>query len=248
MNIHFQKIKPVLHLSAWALLIALCWFIWLSRLEGSLYVGNKVFVVVFGVFVGMVSKLPPKKVFLVCFSGFFIIAVLLGLIFPIFEDLVVFGVLCGIFGIAGAVIRRIVTHQRIEELYLSPLEWTLLIGGVSALADYLIILGAYRELLVYHRLTIFLKLFVPALIGLFALGVYTGTFYQLQYKKLTKSVKWVSLAGHGIFVVYMFCLFVTGHTSRKSFLFIPVIGIFFIVFFKGVQLGYGLRDRIKIHG
>jgi hypothetical protein len=48
MNSKSQRVKSILHLPAWTLLIALAWFLWLSGPEKSLIVGSKVSVVVFG--------------------------------------------------------------------------------------------------------------------------------------------------------------------------------------------------------
>jgi hypothetical protein len=202
-----------------------------------------IFVIFFGIFVGIVSRLSPNRVFLVCFCGFFIIAPL-GLFFSIFGDLVFFSILCGLFGIAGAVIRRIAFRRGIEELYLEPWQWVLLVGGVSAIADYLTIPGVYSELFIYHRLNLFLKYFISNLVGLFALGLYTGFFFHQDYKKLIKSVKMFSLGGHGVFIMYMIYLSATGHTSRESFLFVPLTLIFLVVVLIGTKIGYSKRGNL----
>ena len=241
MNSYFQKIKSALYLVAWVFLIAVVWYLWLFGFQHILFIGEFMFVIIFGIFVGVVSGFSPKREFLACFSGFFIIAVLFGLIFPIFEDLVVFGVLCGIFGIAGAVIRRIVTHQRIEELYLKPWEWALLIGGISILADYIVIPCAYAEIFTYHRLTNVFQFFIPSLIGLFALGVYAGVFYSRDYESLLKSVGKMSFGGHCVFFVYRGLLLVLGYITWKSFLLISFAIIFLGILLFGVKIGYRYR-------
>ena len=241
MNITFQKIKSALYLLFWILLIAAIWFLWLSGLEDLIIVGDYVFVIIFGIIVGILSGMSPKKIFLVCFCGFFIVAVPIGLVFSIFEDLVFLGIVCGVFGIAGVVIRRIITHQKIEELYLTPWEWVLLIGGISILSDYIVIPCAYAELFIYHRLTIFSRFFICSLIGLFALGIYTGVFYCRDYNTLIKSVGKAALGGHGVFLLYR-CLFLyVGYTTLESFLLIPLTLVFLAITLIGTKIGYSKR-------
>jgi hypothetical protein len=118
MNSKSQRVKSILHLLAWTLLIALAWFLWLSGPERFPFIGTYPFIIGFGIFVGIVSGLPPSKTFLVCFLGFFIIAVLLGIPFFIFEGMVFEGILCGIFGISGAVVRRISNNDSSRRNYL----------------------------------------------------------------------------------------------------------------------------------
>jgi hypothetical protein len=243
MNITFQKIKSIVYLIAWILLIAVIWDLWLFGLERLFNVGDFVFIIFFGIFVGIVSGLPPKKAYLVCFLGFFIIAPF-GLFFSIFQGLAFFSIVCGVFGIAGAVIRRIITHQRIEELYLKPWEWVLLIGGVSILADYIVIPCAYAELFTYHRLTIFSRFFICSLIGLFALGVYTGVFYCRNYNRLMKSVGKAALGGHGVFLMYRGYLLAVGYTTLESFLLIPLTLVFLAVVLIGTKIGYSKRGSL----
>jgi hypothetical protein len=243
MNIQLERIKSALYLFAWTMLVAVAWFFWLSGPERSLHVRSEVFVSVFGIFVGIVSGFSPKKAFLVCFSGFFIIAVFLGPLFSIFEGLAFFSVLCGVFGIAGAVIRRIATHQKVEELYLKPWEWVLVIGGIIAIADYVVVPCASSELLRYHRLAIFSVFFVCSLIGLFALGVYAGIFYRLEYKNLMKSVAEIALGGHGVFFIYRGHFFAR-HIDGELFLLVILLVIFFFVLLVGTHVGYHSRNRI----
>ena len=120
----------------------------------------------------------------------------------------------------------------------------LLIGGVSAIADYLTIPGVYSELFIYHRLTVFSKYFISTLVGLFVLGLYTGFFFHQDYKKLMKSVKTFSLGGHGVFIMYMVYLSATGHTSRESFLFVPLTLVFLAVVLIGTKIGYSKRGNL----
>lgn len=169
---------------------------------------------------------------------------ILSFTFPsVVGDLILFGVLCGLFAMAGAIIRRIFFRRGIEELYLKSWQWVLLICGVTILADRFTILGTFRELYVYHRFLSFVRFFVPSLIGLFALGLYTGTFYQLEYDELIKSVKRLSLGTHGVFLIYMVYRFVTRSISWEPFLTALLIGLFFVIVLKGTQIGYGFRSK-----
>jgi hypothetical protein len=243
MNNYFQKIKSALYLVAWIFLIAVVWYLWLVGFQHILFIGEFMFVTIFGIFVGIVSGFSPKRVFLACFLGFFIIAVPLGLIFPIFEDLVFFGVLCGVFGMAGAVIRRITLKKGIEELYLKPWEWALLIGGISILADYIVIPCASAEIFTYHRFTNVSRFFICSLIGLFALGVYTGVFFIRDYESLLKSVGKMSFGGHCIFFVYRGYLRALGYITWKSFLLVSFAIIFLGILLFGVKIGYRYRGK-----
>jgi hypothetical protein len=242
MDIKSQRVKSILCLLAWILLIALVWDLWLCGLEDLIPVGDFIFVIGFGIFVGIVSGLSPRKAFLVCFLGFFIIAPS-GIFFSIFEDLTFLSILCGVFGIAGAVVRRIVTHQKVEELYLRPWEWVLLIGGIVAIADYVVVPCASSELLRYHRLAIFSGFFICSLIGLLALGVYTGIFYNREYRRLMKSIAEIALGGHGVFFLYRGRFFAR-HIDWELFLLVTLLVIFFFVLLVGTHVGYHSRNRI----
>jgi hypothetical protein len=239
-NIKFQKVKPTLYLLLWIFLVFIAWFLWLLGIENLINVGDYIFVTLFGIFVGIVSGLSPKRVFLVCFLGFFIIAPS-GFFFSIFEDLVFLGVLCGVFGMAGAVIRRVTLKKGIEDLYLKPWEWALLIGGISILADYIVIPCASAELFTYHRFTNVSRFFICSLIGLFALGVYAGVFYSRDYESLLKSVGKMSFGGHCIFFVYRGYLLALGYITWKSFLLISFAIIFLGILLFGVKIGYRYR-------
>jgi hypothetical protein len=245
MNTVSQTIRPAVYVCIWILLVFGGWFLWLSALHFVIDIGDYSFMIIFGLIIGILSGLSPARVFLACFCGFFIIALLIGFYFSIFGDLVLSGILCGLFAIAGVIARRIIMHQKTKELHLNSWEWGLLLGGTSALADYLTIPGAYMELLVYQRSSIFLKLFIPALIGLFALGLYAGVFYDRERKELMKSVEIFSLGGHSIFFIYLGYLFATGHTSRNSFLFTPLIGIFCIAILLGAHIGCRSKEEEK---
>jgi hypothetical protein len=226
----------------WILLVVVGWFLWFF---GRYYFDPQSFLfpLTYGLGIGIVSGLPPTRAFLACFFGFSILAFLIGLYFSVFEGFVIFGILCGLFAMAGAIIRRILFRQRIEELYLKPWQWVLLICGVTILADRFVILGTFHELFVYHRIFSFFQFFVPSLVGLFALGLYTGAFYQLKYDELIKSVKMLSLGTHGAFLIYMIYRFVMRSISWEPFLTAILISLFFYIVLKGTQIGYKSRSK-----
>lgn len=62
---------------------------------------------------------------------------------------VLMGALSGLFGMAGAILRRIGLHQEIE-IHLKSWQWTLLIGGVTLFADYTIIPSILLRLHTYQ--------------------------------------------------------------------------------------------------
>jgi hypothetical protein len=219
------------------------WFMWALNVGYLIGIGDCNFIVVFGLAVGIISGLNPIKAFITCFSGFFIIALWVGFYLSIFGDLVFFGILCGVFATAGAVIRRILFRRGIEDLYLKPWQWIILIGGITVLADYLTIPGAFSKLFVYYRISSFVRFFVPSLIGLFALGLYTGVFFNGEYDELMKSVNIVSLGAHGLFLVYMVLRYIINTVSWKPFLTASLMVLFFVVVYKGTQIGYNFRDR-----
>jgi hypothetical protein len=243
MNIPLQKIKSALYVFAWIFIVIIGWFLWFFARYYLVDVWSLFFPLTFGLGIGIISGLDPKRAFLACLVGFFIIALLIGFYFSIFEDLVFFGILCGLFAMAGAILRRILFRRGVEDLYMEPWQWIILIGGVTILADRLTILSTFQGLFVYCRISSFVRFFVPSLIGLFALGLYTGVFFTVEYDELMKAVKIVSLGAHGLFLVYMVLRYIINTVSWKPFLTASLMVLFFVVVYKGTQIGYNFRDR-----
>jgi hypothetical protein len=237
MNIPLQRIKSIAYMCMWVFFVAVVW-LWFGY-----SIKDSIFIPVFGLIVGIGSNLSPIRAFLVCFCGFLIIAFIIGFYFSIFEDLVIFGILCGLFATAGAILRRILFRRGIEDLYLKPWQWVILIGGITIVADFFTILSTFQGLFVYYRISSFVRFFVPSLIGLFALGLYTGVFLNVEYDELMKAVKIVSLGAHGLFLVYMVLRYIINTVSWEPFLTACLIGLFFVVVYKGTQIGYNFRDR-----
>jgi hypothetical protein len=243
MNTVSQTIKSVIYMCIWILLASGGWFLWLVALHSTIDIGDYTFLIVFGLIIGILSGLSPARAFLACLCGFFIIALLVGFYFSIFDYLVLSGILCGLFAMAGAIARRILTHKRIEELRLHLWQWILLIGGVTLLADDFTIPGMFYELFVYHHIFIFVKHFIPVLIGMFLLGLYAGTFYDVAYDNLIRSVIAVSGGAHGLYLAYRVFRYFFGSIGLKSFLMIPLIGMYLLVLYEGAQIGFRLRNR-----
>ncbi|MBU7024628.1 MAG: hypothetical protein HXS40_10725 [Theionarchaea archaeon] len=239
MKVSSQKIKSAAYSIFWILLTASLWYSWLIGFQHLIPIGDSTFVTLLGVFIGMISGFSPKRAFIVCFAGFSIMTVLIGIIFPmIIYDLVFSSVLCALFAMAGAIIRRIVTQKKKEELYLNPWEWIVLIGGISFLVDYNFIGCAYTQLLTYDRFSTFLRLVISGSVGLFLLGIYAGAFHERDYSFSAKSLVIFSSAGH---IIYIFCksyTYIIGHMSSRAFLLIFLIILTFIsVFFIGTEIG-----------
>jgi hypothetical protein len=121
MNFPLSRMKSILHISMWIFLVVAGWFLWSIFL--FLDIWSYVLPLILGLGVGIFSGLHPTRAFLACFSGFFILALLSVFSLPrISAGFILFGTLCGLAGIAGAVIRRITLKKGIEGLYLKPWE------------------------------------------------------------------------------------------------------------------------------
>jgi len=224
------------------LLIAVGWFLWFYALDHIVMAGGYSFAAIVGLTVGILSGLPPKKAFQACFYGFCVVALLLFMFPNVAVSQVFIGALSGLFGMAGAILRRIVLHQEIE-IHLKSWQWTLLIGGVTLFADYTTIPSILLELYTYQDYLFLAEFFVPVLIGLFALGLFVGAFSHLEYKELMRSVVKLSLEFHGLYLVIMIFAFLAGQIRLQDFLIVPLIGLFLVIVLKGIQIGYRQRNR-----
>ncbi|MBU7000685.1 MAG: hypothetical protein HXS51_07985 [Theionarchaea archaeon] len=238
-RLDLRTIKSVLYSIIWIVITASLWFLWLLGLEGLVPVGDFTFVMLYGTLMGAGSGFSPRKAFSICFLGFFIIAVLLGLAFPVgFGALLLLSVFCAIFAMIGAIIRRLITQKKIEELYLNPWEWVVLVAGISLLVDYTVIGRAYSQLLTYGRVFTFLRWVTSGSVGLFLLGMYAGAFRYEDHKLSMKSLIGFSTGGHTIYVLYKSYLYVIGHMSSRAFLLVFLIVLTFIsAFFIGTKTG-----------
>ncbi|MGC1122058.1 MAG: hypothetical protein WBA22_13290 [Candidatus Methanofastidiosia archaeon] len=240
MRVDLRTVKSVLYSIIWTVITASLWFLWLFGFESLIPVGDFTFIMLYGVFMGAVSGFSPRKAFSVCLLGFFIIAILLGLAFSVgFRALLFLGVLCAIFAMAGTIIRRIITQKKMEELCLNPWEWAVLIGGISLLVDYTVIGRAYTQLLIYHRMSTFLRWIISGSVGLLLLGMYAGAFYHKDHRLLVKSLVSFSAGGHTTYILYKSYIYIIGHMSSRAFLLVfLIIAVFIPIFFIGAKIGY----------
>jgi hypothetical protein len=240
MRLDLRIVKSVLYSIMWIVITASLWFLWLFGFESLVPVGDFTFIILYGVFMGMISGFSPRKAFLICFTGFFYIAVLLGLAFPVgLGALLYLSVLCSIFAMTGAIIRRIITQKRMEELHLNPWEWVVLIAGISLLVDYTVIGRSYSQLLIYGRIFTFLRWVTSGSVGFFLLGMYAGAFHHKDHKLLMKSLICFNMGGHSIYILYKSYIYRIGHISSRAFLLVFLIIVIFIpVFCLGAKIGY----------
>jgi hypothetical protein len=101
MNNYLKKIKSVLYLLLWLFLVLAGWFFWIFFL--GLDIWSYALPLILGLGVGVLSGLTPARTFLVSFLGFFILGILYNTLFPhVILGLTLFGILCGLFAVAGA--------------------------------------------------------------------------------------------------------------------------------------------------
>jgi hypothetical protein len=211
--------------------------------------------VIAGLAVGSLSGLSPKKVFWACFYGFLILwfffafgavvsyySLVLRVVLVIMPLIAAF--FCGLFGIAAAILRRIVLHQEIEEIYLEKRQWTLLLGGVVIFVDILFFSHVLFDIYLYRTygwpyLAPFL---VCVLLGLFALGLFAGAFQIYEYRRIMSSALQILLIDHGLFLLSVVIRTIILHSySIKIYLSLLFCIISSAVMLSGIHLGHTLR-------
>jgi hypothetical protein len=232
--------------------------LWLNiRLDiNPFLVRNYAPAVIAGLAVGFLSGLSPKKAFWACFYGFFILWFFFAFIavFPYFAIVLrvflvimplIAAFLCGLFGIAAALFRRIVLHQEIEEIHLEKWQWTLLLGGVVILVDILFLSHVIHYLYLYESYgwTYYASFLVCALLGLFALGLFAGAFQTCEYKRMVLSALQILLIAHGLFFLFL----AIQSATLLSFIEICLSLLFCIIssaiMLSGIRLGHFLNKR-----
>jgi hypothetical protein len=233
-----QKVKSGLYFCLWIFIVVGIEFLWILILPYCFwhtylfYIGIPI---VFGLFIGLVSGYPPRKAFLVGFLGNFVFERLFGVYsFLGFFDFLQLSIFLGLMAIAGAIIRRVLFRD-FKELYLSTPEWVILIGGCSAYADYIIFSTADRVFVYQNYLQFFTGVSIVS-IGIFALGLYAGAFFNKEYKNPLQKIKKISLAGHTGFILYTILIMFMGATIWRTCLFYSFLG-FFVVLFAGAKIG-----------
>jgi hypothetical protein len=77
------------------------------------------------------------------------------------------------------------------------------------------------------------------------LGLYAGVFNNVKYKAVMKSVIRAKLASHLVYMIYMGYKLFEGNITWRSFLFVPLMGLYLVL--AGTKIDYHFRDRIKIN-
>jgi hypothetical protein len=246
MHVTFQEIKSALYFSFWVIIvmgISMTWF----HLFGD-YMYEYALPLICGCTVGILSGLSPGRAFLTCFCGFFIISTIALLAIPnslrLFQVFTLLGIFCGLTGLACAVVRKAVFRSRLEQLQLPTWQWAVLIGGASALGDFLLISDSYTAVVQFHLIRLFAEVLTVVMIGLIGLGLYIGAFYNLERQNLVKNVLKFSLGGHAVFLLYFAFRLAMGHVFWKDSFFFPVILISLFVLIIGTRIGYRFRRNL----
>lgn len=239
MSVQFLHPESKWYFVMWIFIVVVGWILWFFALDHILETGGYAFTVLFGLGIGVISRLSPVRAFQACFLGLLVIALLLAP-FGILFGLIIFAVLTALFALAGATIRSIVLRQKMD-IHLKPWQWVLLIGGLTLYGDFTA-LGAFQESHMYSHLEYAIQFYVPALVGLFATGLFTGTFSRAEYGKLMKSVVKVLIVSHSTFLIYIAALFViAGEIMWRELLSLFLMGPLFAVVLIGTRIGYRFR-------
>jgi hypothetical protein len=234
--------------------IAVTWYFFLGVDINPLLIGNYGPLFVAGTVVGVISGAPPTKAFLICFWGYAVISLLwavLGLGFSpnlvegsiLAAFFIAWAILCGLFGMGGALLRQLALHRKVEKVTLKSWQWLILVGMVTNTADLIIIPETYN---IIESLYLQISLFVT-LAGLFGLGLLMGAFLVLDYGSTLKSAAKWSAESHLVFLVPSFLLVArSGGHFKGIFISFPfVAALFMAILIVGVHLGYHSRRRIE---
>jgi hypothetical protein len=245
MHITFQEVKSALYFSFWVVIvmgISMTWF----RFFGD-YMYEYALPLICGCTVGILSGLSPGRTFLTCLCGFFIISSIALLTIPnslrLFQVFTLLGIFCGLIGLASAVVRKAILRSGLEQLHLLTWQWAVLIGGVSAFCDFLLIPGSYTAVIQFHFSRLFAEMLLVVLAGSAGLGLYAGAFYNLEWHDLAKNVLKFSLGGHVVFFLYFIFRLVVGQISWEDSFFFSVILISLTVLIIGTGAGYRFRKN-----
>lgn len=234
-----QKIKTGLHYFLWIFIVIIINILFVFILPCISYHTELWYFVpslIVCILLGLRSGFSPPKAFLTAFFGNFIFTISFGMYsFYYLVDLYHMSIFLGLMGMAGAVLRRVIIRD-FEELYLSTREWILLIGGVSAYADYYVF-SAADLIFKYQSYFIYLKKILIVSVGVCILGVYAGAFFNTNYDNPAQKIKYISLGGHSGFVLYTIILLFMGAPLWKIFLFYSIIIVFSVLLLAGTKIG-----------
>jgi hypothetical protein len=209
-----------------------------------------------GLVVGLVSGLPPRKAFRSCFFGFFVIWLVLVCVGALWEFSVgvalsvvilplLLGGLSGLFGMGGALLRMIALHEEVE-VHLKPWEWSLLTGGVAIFTDIVFFFDVIGKiyLIPYRSWTYVAPFPIAASLGIFALGLFTGAFYSIQYEKMRSFLVRAQVISHALYLFFFGLSFVAVRSFHRNLLLAPGFCVVYaILLFLGAYAGYHLRKR-----
>ena len=220
----------------WIFIVVIGWFLWFFTLDHIAMAGDRAFVILVGLGVGIISGLSPVRAFQACFFGLLIIA-LFTAPFGVFLASLISASLTALFALAGALGRSIILHQDID-IYLKQWQWVLLIGGLTCYCD-IDALGIVYGHHMYSYLEYVVLFYIPDLVGLFAAGFFTGTFSREEYGKLMRTIVKVLAVFHSIFVLYAILLVGTsGKMMWEGLLPFLLMGLFFADVYVSTKIGY----------
>jgi hypothetical protein len=237
--------------------IAVTWYVLLGVNVDPFLIGGYYPLFVAGITVGVISGAPPKKAFLICFWGYAVISLFWvaygfgfssnlaeGSFFAAFY--IAWAILCGLFGMWGALLRQLILHGKVENVTLKSWQWLTFVGVVTIVADILIIPNVYHVFVVLKDVHSLSVLFI-ILAVLFTLGVFIGAFYALEYKSMLRvAVKW-SVGSHIVFLLIFIALYVDvgGPPIQYCLCYLGFAALFLIFVVAGTHLGYHFRNRIN---
>jgi hypothetical protein len=234
--------------------IAVTWYFFLGVDINPLLIGNYGPLFVAGIVVGVISGAPPTKAFLICFWGYAVISLLwvvLGLAFSpnlvegsiLTAFFIAWAILCGLFGMGGALLRQLALCRKVEKVVLKSWQWLILVGTVIISADLIIIPEAYN---IIESLYLQVSLFTISA-GFLGLGLLIGAFLVLDYRSTLKSAaKWSAESHLGFLVPSLLLVVRSGGHFKGIFISFPFIAaLFMAILMVGVHFGYHSRSRIE---
>jgi hypothetical protein len=242
MNVHFPKADSRRYFYTWIFMIVAGWILWFFALDHIIKTGGFLFAAIFGSVIGLLSGFPPTKAFTVCSYGFCSVGLLLTFGFPTVALSQIFiGAFRGLFAVASSIFRRIALHQTIE-INMRSWQWVLLIGGGILFADIFVLLGMLQEVFIYHHFDYLYQYLIPVMLGLFAIGLFVGTFSHLEKGNLMKSLRKLIVACHGLFLLCVLLIFIIAGIEWNLVLLLPLTILFSALVLGGTKIGFHFRE------
>jgi hypothetical protein len=242
MNVHFPETDSRRYFYTWIFMIVAGWILWFFALDHIIKAKGFLFAAIFGSVIGLLSGFSPIKAFKVCFYGFCAVALLLTFGFPIVAVSQIFiGALGGLFAVVSSVFRGIALHQSIE-ISMRSWQWALLIGGGILFADIFVLLGMLQEVFVFHHFDYLYQYLIPMMLGLFSIGVFVGTFSDLEKDDLMKSLRKLIMGCHGFFLLCVLLIFIIAGIEWNLVLLLPLTVLFSALVLGGTKVGFNFRN------